>query len=155
MSRSNIIMARLTVLIDFDAFITFCNVDFRVMLLVVGLKIGWLVNLMLDSAFKLVSDSVSDSASDSAFDSAFDSEISLIIGLVISEIVGPVASSVLLKVTFRFIRTALLIKFYNLNMVMASYSNSHSFSDRGAILFSVLAYDLSAYTAHPKVLICL
>jgi hypothetical protein len=39
MSRSGIIMARLIVLVDFDALIAFCDVDFRVMLLVVGLKL--------------------------------------------------------------------------------------------------------------------
>jgi hypothetical protein len=101
-----------------------------------------------------VSDSVSDSASDSAFDSAFDSGISSVIGDVIV-LVGPAASSALLKITFRFIRTALLTESYNLNMVEASYPNSHSFSDRNIILPSALVYDLSAYTAHPKILICL
>jgi hypothetical protein len=40
MSRSNITIARLTVLVDFNALIIFYNVDFRVMLLVVGLKVG-------------------------------------------------------------------------------------------------------------------
>jgi hypothetical protein len=39
MSRFSIIIARLTVLVDFDAPITFYDVDFRVMLLVVGLKL--------------------------------------------------------------------------------------------------------------------
>jgi hypothetical protein len=117
---------------------------------------------MLDSAFKLVfdsaSDSVSDSASDSAFDSAFDSGISLVIGEVVGEVVsvvGPAASSASLKVTFRLIRTAFLTGFYSLNMVVASYPSSHSFSDRDVILFSSLACGLSAYAAHPKVLICL
>jgi hypothetical protein len=33
-------MARSTVLVDFDAPTAFYNVDFRVMLLVVGLKVG-------------------------------------------------------------------------------------------------------------------
>jgi hypothetical protein len=105
---------------------------------------------MLDSAFE----SVSDSASDSAFDSAFD----LGVGLVVSDVVvlvGPAASSALLKVTFRLIRTALLTGFYSLNMVEASYPSSHSFSDRDAILPSALVCGLSAYAAYPKVLICL
>jgi hypothetical protein len=101
---------------------------------------------MLDSAFE----SVSDSASDSAFHSGVNSVISDVVVLV-----GPAVSSALLKVTFRLIRTALLTEFYSLNMVEASYSNSHSFSDRDAILPSFLACGLSAYVAHPKVLICL
>jgi hypothetical protein len=105
---------------------------------------------MLDSAFE----SVSDSASDSAFDSAFDSGISSVIGDVIV-LVGPVTSSALLKVTFRLIRTALLTGFYSLNMVEASYPSSYSFSDRDAILPSVLTCGLSAYAAYPKILICL
>src|ERR1700733_2940974 len=109
---------------------------------------------MLNSAFESVSDSVSDSASDSAFDSAFDSGVSSVVSDVIV-LVGPAASSVLLKVTFRLIRTALLIGFYSLNMVEASYPSSHSFSNRDTILPSVLACGLSAYAAHPKVLICL
>jgi hypothetical protein len=109
---------------------------------------------MLDLAFESVSDSASDSISDSAFDSAFDSGISSVIGDVIV-LVGPVASSALLKVTFRLIRTALLTEFHSLNMVEASYSSSHSFSDRGVILPSVLACGLSAYAAYSKVLICL
>jgi hypothetical protein len=140
-------MARSIVLVDFDALIAFCDVDFRVMLLVVGLKvIGWLVDSMLDSAF----DSVSDSVSDSAFDSGVGSVVGDVVGLV-----GPAASSALLKVTFRLIRTALLTGSYSLNMVVASYPSSHSFSDRGVILPSALACGLSAYTAYPKVLICL
>ena len=101
---------------------------------------------MLDSAFELVSDSASDSA--------FDLGINLVISDVIV-LVGPVASSALLKITFRFIRTAFLIGFHSLNMVEASYSNSYSFSDRDAILPSSLACDLSAYATHPKVLIYL
>jgi hypothetical protein len=105
---------------------------------------------MLDSAFE----SVSDSASDSAFDSAFDSGISLVISDVVV-LVGPAASSALLKVTFRLIRTALLTGFHSLNIVEASYPSSHSFSDRGTILPSALACGLSAYAAHPKVLIYL
>jgi hypothetical protein len=113
---------------------------------------------MLDSAFESVSDSVSDSASDSvfdsAFDSAFDSGVSSVIGDVVV-LVGPAASSALLKVTFRLIRTAFLIGFHSLNMVEASYLSSYSFSDRNAILPSALACGLSAYAAHPKVLICL
>jgi hypothetical protein len=39
MSRSGITMARSTVLVDFDALTTFYDVDFRVILLVVGLKV--------------------------------------------------------------------------------------------------------------------
>jgi hypothetical protein len=144
MSRSGITMARLTVLVDFDALITFYNVDFRVMFLVVGLKVGWSINLMLDSAFKLVSDS------------AFDS----VIGEVVSEIVGLAmhltgASSVLLKLTSRLVRTIFLTRFYSLNMVMASYLNSHYFSDRDINLLFFLACGLNAYTIYPKVLICL
>jgi hypothetical protein len=99
---------------------------------------------MLDSAFKLISDS------------AFDSVISEIVG----EIVGLVmhlasASSALLKLISRLVRTIFLTGFYNLNMVMASYSNSYCFSDRNANLPSSLTCGLSAYIAHPKVLICL
>jgi hypothetical protein len=152
-SRSGIIMARSTVLIDFDAFTASCNVDFRVMFLVVGLKlVGWSVDLMLNSAFE----SVSDSVSDSAFDSAFD----LVVGEVVSEVVGLVmhlagASSALLKLISRLVRTIFLTGFHNLNIVVASYSNSHCFSDRGANLPFSLACGLSAYAAHPKVLICL
>jgi hypothetical protein len=101
---------------------------------------------MLDSAFK----SVSDSAFDSAFDSGVGSVVSDVIGLV-----GPATSSTSLKVTFRLIRTAFLTGFHSLNMVMASYFNSYSFSDRNAILPSALACGLSAYAAHPKVLIYL
>jgi hypothetical protein len=145
-------MARSTVLVGFDALIAFYNVDFRVMLLVVGLKVGWSVDLVLDSAFK----SVSDSASDSAFDSAFDSVISEVFGEVVGlamHLAG--ASSVLLKLTFRLVRTIFLIGFYSLNMVVVSYPNNHCFSDRGANLPSSLACGLSAYAAHPKVLICL
>jgi hypothetical protein len=105
---------------------------------------------MLDSAFK----SVSDSASDSAFDSAFDSGINSVIGDVVV-LVGPAVSSASLKVTFRLIRTALLTGSHSLNMVEALYPSNYSFSDRDAILLSALACGLSAYTAHPKVLICL
>jgi hypothetical protein len=152
-SRSGITMARSTVLVDFDAPTASCDVDFRVMLLVVGLKVGWSVDSMLDSAFE----SVSDSASDSAFDSAFDSVVGEV---VVGEVVGSamhlaVASSASLKLTSRFVRTVLLTGFHSLNMVVASYPNSHSFSDRGANLPSSLACGLSAYAAYPKVLICL
>jgi hypothetical protein len=146
-------MARSTVLVDFDAPTASCDVDFRVMLLVVGLKVGWSVDSMLDSAFELVS----DSASDSAFDSAFD----LVVGeVVVGEVVGLAmhlagASSALLKLTSRLVRTVLLTGSYNLNMVVTSYPNSHSFSDRSANLPSSLACGLSAYTIHSKVLICL
>jgi hypothetical protein len=99
---------------------------------------------MLDSAFELVSDS--------AFDSAVGDS-------VVSEVVGSamhlaVASSALLKLTSRLVRTVLLTGSYSLNMVVASYPSSHSFSDRGANLPSSLACGLSAYAAHPKVLIC-
>jgi hypothetical protein len=144
-------MARLTVLVDFDTFTAFCDVDFRVMLLVVGLKVGWSVNSMLDLAFE----SVSDSASDSAFDSAFDSvvgEVSEVVGLAMHL---AVASLTLLKLTSRLVRTIFLTGSYNLNMVVASYSNSHYFSDRDINLSSSLACDLSAYATHSKVLICL
>jgi hypothetical protein len=152
-SRSGITMARSIVLVDFDAPTAFYDVDFRVMLLVVGLKVGWSVNSMLDSAFE----SVSDSASDSAFDSAVGD---IIIGEVVGEVVGLAmhlasASLVLLKLTFRFVRTIFLTGFYSLNMVVVSYPNSHCFSDRSANLLSSLACGLSAYAAYPKVLICL
>jgi hypothetical protein len=147
-------MARSIVLVDFDALTASCDVDFRVMLLVVGLKIGWSVNSMLDSVFE----SVSDSASDSAFDSAVSD--SVIDEVVVGEVVGLAmhlagASSALLKLTSRLVRTVLLTGSHSLNMVVASYPNSHSFSDRSANLPSSLACDLSAYTAYPKVLICL
>jgi hypothetical protein len=147
-------MARLIVLVDFDAFTAFYDVDFRVIFLVVGLKVGWLVDLMLDSAFKSVSDSASDSISDSTFDSVFDLEVGSVISDVVV-LVGPAASSALLKITFRLIRTAFLTGFHSLNMVEASYPSSYNFSDRGAILLSTLACGLSAYAAYPKVLICL
>jgi hypothetical protein len=106
---------------------------------------------MLDSAFG----SVSDSASDSAFDSAFDlivGEVGEVVGLVIHL---AVASLALLKLISRLVRIVFLTGSYSLNMVVASYSNSYSFSDRGANLLSSLACGLSAYTAHSKVLICL
>jgi hypothetical protein len=150
-------MARLTVLVDFDAPTASCDVDFRVMLLIVGLKlVGWSVNSMLDSAFESVFDSASDSASDSAFDSTFDS----VVGEVVSEVVGLAmhladASSASLKLTSRLVRTIFLTESHSLNMIVASYPNSYCFSDRGANLPSSLACGLSAYTAHPKVLICL
>jgi len=99
---------------------------------------------MLDPAFELVSDS------------AFDS----VIGKVTGEIVGSamhlaVVSSVSLKLTSRLVRTVLLTEFYSLNMVVASYSNSYSFSDRGTNLPLILVCDLSAYAVYSKVLICL
>jgi hypothetical protein len=156
MSRSGITMARSTVLVGFDAPTAFCDVDFRVMLLVVGLKVGWSVDSMLDSAFE----SVSDSASDSAFDLAFDSAFDLVVGEVFGEVVGLAmhlagASSASLKLTSRLVRTIFLTESHSLNMVVASYPNSYCFSDRGANLPSSLACGLSAYAAHPKVLICL
>jgi hypothetical protein len=146
-------MARSTVLVDFDAPTASCDVDFRVILLVVGLKVGWSVDSMLDSAFE----SVSDSVSDSAFDSAFDSVVGEI---VVSEVVGLAmhlvgANLATLKLTSRLVRTIFLTGSYNLNMVVASYPNSHCFSDRNANLSSFLTCGLSAYTAYPKVLICL
>ena len=127
MSRSDITIARSTILIDFTALTAFYDVDFRVMLLVVGLKVGWSVDSMLDSAF--------ESVSDSAFDSAFNSIVS-----EVGEVVGlamhlAVASSASLKLTSRLVRTVLLTGFHNLNMVVASYLNSHSFSDRGQFAF--------------------
>jgi hypothetical protein len=45
MSCSGIIMARLIVLVDFNAFTAFCDVDFRVMLRVVSLKVGSLIKI--------------------------------------------------------------------------------------------------------------
>jgi hypothetical protein len=145
-------MARSIVLVGFDAPIASCDVDFRVMLLVVGLKVGWSVDLMLDSAFE----SVSDSASDSAFDSAFDSVVGEVVGEVVDlamHLAG--VSLVSLKLISRLVRTIFLTGSHSLNMVVASYPNSHCFSDRGANLPSFLACGLSAYAAHPKVLICL
>jgi hypothetical protein len=106
---------------------------------------------MLNSAFE----SVSDSASDSAFDSAFDSvvgEVGEVVGLVM-HLAG--ASLALLKLISRLVRTIFLTGFHSLNMVVASYPNNHCFSDRDANLPSSLACDLSAYAAHPKVLIYL
>jgi hypothetical protein len=108
---------------------------------------------MLDSAFE----SVSDSASDSAFDSAFDSVVGEV---VVGEVVGLAmhlagASSASLKLISRLVRTIFLTKSYSLNMVVASYSNSHYFSDRGANLPFSLTYGLSVYVTHPKVLIYL
>jgi hypothetical protein len=108
---------------------------------------------MLDSAFKLVS----DSASDSAFDSAVSD---LIIGEVFGEVVRLAmhlagASSALLKLISRLVCTIFLIGFHSLNMVVVSYLNSYCFSDRGVNLPFFLVCDLSAYAAHPKVLICL
>jgi len=136
-SRSGITIIRLTVLVGFDAPTAFYNVDFRVMLLVVGLKVGSSV----------------DSVSESAFESVFDLGIDEIVGVDILLFV--VASSASLKVTFRLVRTILLTGFHSLKMVVASYPTSHSFSDRGAILPSCLTCGLSAYAAHPKVLIYL
>jgi hypothetical protein len=127
------------------------------MLLIVGLKlVGWSVDSMLNSAFESVFNSASDSVSDSAFDSAFDSVISEVVG----EIVGLAmhlagANSALLKLTFRLIRTIFLTGSHSLNMVVASYPNSHCFSDRGANLPSFLTCGLSAYAAYSKVLIYL
>jgi hypothetical protein len=144
MSRSDIIIARSIVLVDFDALTAFYDVDFRVMLLIVGLKVGWSVNSMLDSAFE----SVSDSALDPVVGEVFDEVVGLAMHLV-----G--ASLALLKLISRLVRTIFLIGSYSLNIVVASYSNSHCFSDRGANLLSFLACGLSAYAAHPKVLICL
>jgi hypothetical protein len=136
-SRSSITMARSTVLIGFDALITSCDVDFRVMFLVVGLKIGSLVNLI----------------SESAFESVFDLGIDEIVGVDILLFV--VVSSASLKMTFRLVRTIFLTKFHNLKMVVASYSTSYSFSDRDAILPSCLICGLNAYAAYLKVLIYL
>jgi hypothetical protein len=138
-------MARLTVLVDFDAPITSYNVDFRVMLLVVGLKVGWSVNSVLDSAFK--------SASDSAVGDS-------VIGEIFGEVVGLAmhlagASSASLKLISRLVRTIFLTRSYSLNMVVVSYPNNHCFSDRDINLPSSLACDLSAYVTHPKILICL
>jgi hypothetical protein len=98
---------------------------------------------------------------DSAFKSVSDSAFNLVIGeIIVSEVVGLAmhltsASSALLKLISRLVRTVLLTGFHSLNMVVASYPNSHSFSDRGTNLPSFLIYDLSAYAAHPKVLIYL
>jgi hypothetical protein len=97
-----------------------------------------------------------DSASDSAFDLTFDS----VINEIVSEIVGLAmhlanASLASLKLTSRLVRIILLTESYNLNIVIASYPNSHSFSDRNINLPSSLAYGLNAYATHPKVLIYL
>src|SRR5450432_1422914 len=107
------------------------------MFLVVGLKISLLI----------------DSVSESAFESVFDLGIDEIVGVDILLFV--VATSALLKVTFRLVRTILLTRSHSLKMMVASYPISHSFSDRGAILPSCLACGLSAYATHLKVLICL
>jgi hypothetical protein len=136
-SRSGITMAKSTVLVGFDVFTASCDVDFRVILLVVGLKVGLLV----------------DSVSESAFESVFNLGIGEIVGVDILLFV--VVSSISLKMIFRLVRTILLTRFYSLKIVVVSYPTSHSFSDRNAILSSCLAYGLNAYTAHPKVLICL
>jgi uncharacterized protein YacL len=88
-------MSRLTVLVDFNALTASYNVDFRVMLRVVGLKvIGWSVNLMLDSAFK--------SVSDSAFDSVISEIVNEVVGLTMHL---AIASLILLKLTSRLVRT--------------------------------------------------
>jgi hypothetical protein len=104
---------------------------------------------MLDSAFKSVSDSASDSA-------VGDS----VIGEVFGEVVGLAmhlagASSALLKLTSRLVRTIFLTESHSLNMVVTSYPNNHCFSDRSANLPSSLACGLSAYVVYPKVLIYL
>jgi hypothetical protein len=143
MSRSGITIARSIILVGFDAPTTSYDVDFRVIFLVVGLKIGSSVNLILDT----VSELIFDSASELTFEFMFDSGI--------SEVVEPVTSLTSLKVIFRLVRTILLIKSHNLKMVVTSYLNSYSFSDRGASLSSSLICGLSAYAAYPKVLICL
>jgi hypothetical protein len=135
-SRSNITIIRLTVLVGFNASIIFYNVDFRVIFLVVGLKVGLSVNLISESAFK----------------SMFDLGVGEVVELVIR---FAVASSALLKMTFRLVRTILLIRSYSLKMVVVSYPISYSFSDRDVILPSCLICGLSAYAAHSKVLICL
>src|SRR5450432_473265 len=136
-SRFDITMARSTVLVGFDASTASYDVDFRVMLLVVGLKVGSSVN----------------SVSESAFESVFDSGVGEVVGVDVLLFI--VANSASLKVTFRLVRTIFLTGSHSLKMVVASYPTSHSFSDRGAILPSCLACGLSAYAAHPKVLICL
>jgi len=79
---------------------------------------------MLDSMFESVFQSVSESISESASESAFN--------LVVGEVGGSamhlaIVSSVLLKLTSRLVRTVLLTKSHSLNMVVASYPNSHSF----------------------------
>jgi hypothetical protein len=99
---------------------------------------------------------VLDSAFESVSDSAFDS----VVGEVFGEVVGLAmhladASSALLKLISRLVRTIFLTESHSLNMVVASYPNSHYFLDRGANLPFSLACGLSAYAAHPKVLICL
>jgi hypothetical protein len=119
---------------------------------------------MLDSAFELVSDSASDSAFDSAVSDSVIGEVvvgEVVVGeVVVGEVVGLVmhlagASLASLKLTSRLVRTIFLTGSYSLNMVVASYLNSHCFSDRGANLPFFLACGLSAYAAYPKVLICL
>jgi hypothetical protein len=143
-------MAKLIVLVGFNAPTTFYDVDFRVMLLVVGLKVDWSVNSMLDSAF--------ESVSDSAFDSAVGDTV---VGeVVVGEVVGLAmhlasVSSASLKLTSRLVRTIFLTGSHSLNIMVASYSNSHYFSDRGTNLPSSLACGLNAYATHPKILICL
>jgi hypothetical protein len=64
-------------------------------------------------------------------------------------------SLILLKLISRLVRTIFLTRFYNLNIIVISYPNSHYFSDRDANLLSSLIYGLSAYVTYPKVLIYL
>ena len=126
------IMARSAVSIGFDIFTTFCDVDFLVIFRVVGLKI---IGSSVDSVVAKVALGVAKVA-------------------VVARLVS-VAISASLKMIFRLIRTAFLTGSHTLNMVVASFPSSYSFSDRGAILPSCLACGLSAYAAHPKVLRCL
>jgi hypothetical protein len=110
MSRSNITMARSTVLVGFNAPTAFCDVDFRVMFLIVDLKVGSSVN------------SISESAFESVFDLMIDLGINEVVGINVLQLV--VASSTSLKVTFRLVRTIFLTGFYSLKMVIALYPTS-------------------------------
>jgi hypothetical protein len=107
-------MARSTVLVDFDARNASCDVDFRVMLLVVGLKIGWSINSLLGSVLNSMLDSELVSALDSALDLALVLTLDLALVLAPDSVVGDVvvpgmaASSASLKLTFRLVRTVLL-----------------------------------------------
>jgi hypothetical protein len=103
-------MARSTVLVDFDAPNASCDVDFRVMLLVVGLKIGWSINSLLGSVLNSMLDPELVSALDLALVLTLDLALVLAPDSVVGDVVVPgmAASSASLKLTFRLVRTVLL-----------------------------------------------
>src|SRR5271154_329634 len=101
-------MARSAVLIGSDTPTASCDVDFLVILRVVGLKVGFSVGSVVAW---------------------------LVVLVVVDEGIEPaVTNSASLKMTFRLVRTILLTGSHSRNIVMASYSSSHSFSDRGPSL---------------------